>query len=94
MKNEIVLEFDKVISGLAGYDYGKEVFELQVKDKIDYNDKIIIVFPETIQRVASSFVQGFFEEIVEKVGIYGVENNIEIRSSKPDMKQIIVNNLV
>lgn len=94
MKNEITLEFDKVISGLAGYDYGKEVFEQQVKEKIDYNNKIIIIFPETIKRIASSFIQGFFEEIVEEIGICGVEKNIEIRSSKLDMKQTIINNLM
>lgn len=45
--NEIYLRFDKMIVGLAGYDYGKTVYEEQVSNKIDFSKKIIIVFPES-----------------------------------------------
>lgn len=38
------LRFDKMIVGLAGYDYGKTVYEEQVSNKIDFSKKIIIVF--------------------------------------------------
>ena len=87
--NEIYLRFDKMIVGLAGYDYGKTVYEEQVSNK-----KIIIVFPDQIQRIASSFIQGFFDEIVKRIGIAGIEKQIEIKSKKKDMKQIILNNLL
>ena len=77
--NEIYLRFDKMIVGLAGYDYGKTVYEEQVSNKIDFSKKIIIVFPDQIQRIASSFIQGFFDEIVKRIGIAGIEKQIEIK---------------
>lgn len=92
--NEIYLRFDKMIVGLAGYDYGKTVYEEQVSNKIDFSKKIIIVFPDQIQRIASSFIQGFFDEIVKRIGIAGIEKQIEIKSKKKDMKQIILNNIL
>ena len=36
MANRIDLRFDNTITGLAGYQYGKKVFEEQVKKQIDY----------------------------------------------------------
>ena len=56
--------------------------------------KNLIVFPDQIQRIASSFIQGFFDEIVKRIGIAGIEKQIEIKSKKKDMKQIILNNLL
>ena len=94
MNNRIEIKVDKAITGLAGYDYGKKVFIEQAADKIDFNNKIIIVFPENIQRMASSFIQGFFEEIVKNIGISGIEANVEIQSGNEKLKNIILDNLI
>lgn len=94
MSNRIEIKVDKAITGLAGYDYGKKIFMEQAADKIDFNDKIIIVFPENIQRMASSFIQGFFEEIVKNIGISGIEANVEIQSGNEKLKNIILDNLI
>ena len=94
MNNRIELKFDKTLTGLAGYDFGAETYSIQVEGKISYDNKITIVFPDNIQRIASSFIQGFFEKIVENIGIVGVEKNIDIKSSKKDMKETIIQNLM
>lgn len=94
MNNRIELKFDKTLTGLAGYDFGAETYSRQVEGKISYDNKITIVFPDNIQRIASSFIQGFFEKIVENIGIVGVEKNIDIKSSKKDMKETIIQNLM
>lgn len=76
MKNKIVLlDFDdKTLTGVAGYDYGKEIFEKQVSQFFDKEKNITIQFPEQIERIAISFVQGFTKEPFEK---YGREKALE-----------------
>ena len=61
LDNTIEIKVEKSLSGLAGYDYGKKIYNEQVKEKIDISKNITIIFPEHIKRVASSFVQGFFD---------------------------------
>lgn len=65
MSNGIGLVFDNTLTNLAWYEYGKKVYEQQVQEKIDLNEEFQLVFPKQIKGVASSFVQGFFEQIVE-----------------------------
>lgn len=80
MNNNIDLEFNKSITRLAGNPYGREVFNNQVKDKIDYNKINILNFPDNIEKIASSFVQGFFAEIVAKIGYEQVFEKIKVKS--------------
>lgn len=94
MQNKIELKFDKTIMRLAGYQYGKTVFEEQVESSIDYSQQTVIVFPEQIIRIASSFVQGFFEKIIENVGISGIGKIVLVESSNPKVYESIINNLM
>ena len=48
MQTKIVLQFDKALTRLAGNEFGKSVFDTQVKDKIDYTQQTEIVFPDQI----------------------------------------------
>ena len=92
-KKLIALKFDKTLSGLAGYEYGKDIYKEQVKDKINFKQKTCIEFPDNIQRIASSFVQGFFEEIIANAGISSVGNAIEIKCVNEELRQSIIDNL-
>lgn len=94
MDNLIELTFDKSITRLAGYDYGKSIYEKQVPRDINLEEKIIIIFPENIVKLASSFIQGFFSELVEKIGISGIEKNVIIQSANPNMHKEIIDNLL
>lgn len=93
MDNKIVLSFDKTITRLAGHEYGKREYNAQCQGKIDFNKKITIEFPDNIEKLASSFVQGFFEEFVQNIGLEGIENNVNI-ISRNDIKEQILNNLI
>lgn len=79
-KNEVYLTFeDKTVPSLAGYDYGVAVFKEQVEKFIDYSaDEIIICFPTDKSAVASSFVEGFFDEIKKNIGLSGIFNKVKI----------------
>ena len=56
MMKTINLQFPKSETRLAGFPYGEAVYNEQVKDIITFEDKIEIVFPNQIEKVASSFV--------------------------------------
>ena len=94
MDNIIKLKFEKSLEGLAGYEFGMETYKNQVENRINFDQKITIVFPDNIQRIASSFIQGFFENIVQHIGVSGVEKNIEINSTKEELKKILISNLL
>jgi len=93
MENTIALQFDKSVTRLAGNEFGKSIFEAQVKGRIDYSQKTQIVFPEQIISIASSFVQGFFEEIVKNVGILGVGKDVVVIAPSIDVQNKIIKNL-
>lgn len=92
-QNIINLEFDRTISGLAGYKYGNCEYQNQLANKIDYNKMNIIVFPDNITRVAISFVQGMFAEILKIVNKDEIEKCIEIRSIHEKVKEKILYNI-
>lgn len=94
MENLFELKLDKMITKLAGNILGKKIFEEQVKDKIDYKNDIIIIIPDRIDTIASSFIQGFFEDFVSNIGIRGIEKNVEIKSSIPNIKELVIQNLL
>lgn len=91
MSNRIELEFDdKSVSSIAGYKYGLSIYQEQVKSKIDFKaDKIIIVFPEYKNVIASSFIEGFFDEIIKNIGLVGIRNKIVIETPHQSIKDAI-----
>lgn len=93
MDNIINLSFDKTIAGLAGNDYGYEEYKKQIKDKFDYNKNNIIVFPNEIQRVAISFIQGMFRDILEKIDKNEIDKFVTIRSSSEQLTNKIISNI-
>lgn len=92
-KNTINLNFDKTISGLAGNDYGVSEYKKQLENKIDYDKINVIIFPENIKKVAISFIQGMFNEILKKVDKQEIEKYIEIQSSSQKLTDKIISNI-
>lgn len=78
MNNRFELEFEKSMTCIAGYEYGEKTFSDYIKGKISYDKTITIVFPNRIVRVASSFIQGLFKEIIDNIGYEGIEEKVEI----------------
>ncbi|KOP31159.1 hypothetical protein ADM98_01755 [Exiguobacterium sp. BMC-KP] len=94
MKNNFELEIDNTVTKLAGNPLGKKIYQSQVLKEIDYEKEIMIVFPDRIDTIASSFIQGFFEDMVSKIGVNGIVSQVTIKSSIPDIKDLIVKNLI
>ena len=92
-KNNINLEFDKTISGLAGNEYGYEEYKKQIKEKFDIEKLNIITFPNNIEKVAISFIQGMFRDILSKINKDELEKYVQINSSSEELTQKIINNI-
>lgn len=90
---KIELVFDKADTSLAGFPYGKKVYENQVKNEMDFSESLTIVFPEQIERVASSFIQGFFSDIINIIGYGGIERQIEIDAKTKELSDSIKRNI-
>ena len=58
---------DKSVSKISGFPFGKEIYDKQVKDRIDLMVHNVVNFPEYIDYVGSSFIQGFISEILEQI---------------------------
>lgn len=65
--NTIKLEF-KTLTRLAGNPLGRKVYDEQIKNLIDWNEQNTIIFPETINGISISFIQGLIDQPIEKLG--------------------------
>ncbi len=92
-ENKIILDFDKTLSGLAGNNFGYEEYKKQIKNKFDYSSNNIIIFPNTIQKVAISFIQGMFKEILEKINKNDIEKYVTIKSATEQLSKKIIENI-
>ena len=77
-KQVIPLEIkDRSLTKLAGNSYGRKLFDAQVDGQINLNEPFTIVFPEQIDYLASSFIQGFFGKIYTEIGREAMEKNFD-----------------
>lgn len=94
---EINLNFEKSQTRLAGFIFGESVYNEQIKNKIfdgkKIKEKVIIIFPNQIEKVASSFVQGLFSELINTIGYSEIERTFEIKASSIELSKKIVENI-
>lgn len=78
---ELIFE-NKTLDSIAGFDYGKEIYDTQVKNKFIEGDINTIVFPSSIERIAMSFIQGFSKELIKNIGRTRFLEEIKIEGNK------------
>ena len=93
MANNIELVFDKVITNLAGNRYGKEVYTEQIENKIDINQKNIIIFPIEIEDIASSFIEGIYKVLGERHGKINALDIMELQAKNEEAQEKIDNSI-
>lgn len=94
MNNEFVLDIDKTVTKLTGNTLGRKIYDDQVAPYIDFNSEMTFIFPKSIDLLGSSFIQGFFNEIVKTITIRGVEEKVTVISGIPNIKDIIIMSLL
>ena len=90
---QICLEFNPMVTRLAGFDFGEDTYREQVENQIDISKETTIVFPKQIIKVASSFVQGFFSEIIAQVGLDGIGSSVIVDAENKELIVSILDNL-
>ena len=95
-KQMIALEIkDRSLTKLAGNSYGRKLFDAQVDGHINLREPFTIVFPEQIDYLASSFIQGFFFFFYTEIGREGMEKNFDVIVPKiSDPKKTILDRLM
>lgn len=93
----VELKFEKSETRLAGFPYGETTYNEQVKKSVEGNkdnqEQIKIVFPAQIEKVASSFVQGFFSELINTIGYEKIEELFVIETSSEKLTKKIIENI-
>lgn len=88
-ENMIELKFDKTLSNLAGNRFGRKTFQDQIKKCLKMDCVNIVVIPNVIEDVASSFIQGIYSEMSEKYGRDQATKLMILKSDNNDvMKKI------
>ena len=81
------------ISLLVGFQLGKKIFKENRLGNYSVEDGIELEFPDTIERVSASFVQGFLSAYVEKVGKGLVRENIVIKMKNDTLSRLFMDKL-
>ena len=68
MAKTVKMNVDKDLRCLAGFEYGKHLWLQNVDKEYDGTEVIEVVFPEYIEALAVSFVQGFYTRPFNLVG--------------------------
>lgn len=75
----LCLDTPSGISILAGYEYGKQLWESQ-GTLLNINDYFTIHLSNEIESMSSSFIDGFFEKPIETIGVENLINRLHIIS--------------
>ena len=81
-ENRIDVEINSTITRLVGNDYGQEVFDVSIKNKIQPNCKNILVIPKSVKKVGISFIQGLVKGISDEYMKDGFYKHFEIDATK------------
>ena len=84
-KNIIKLDFGKTLTKIAGFRYGKVIYDKQASKLVCNEGGNIIEFPEQIDFVAPSFIQGFIAELLREVGVDNILEHIRFESPHPEV---------
>lgn len=91
----IELSFKKDLTKLAGNNFGKQTYTNQMLKIVEKNpdDDYTIVIPQRIDRIASSFIQGFFDSYIKSYGFTALVNHITVESTIQDINELISDSL-
>lgn len=80
---KIELEFGGSITRIAGNPFGQQIYKEQIKNQMDLETVNKVIFPDYINGVSISFVQGLMHEIVEEKGKNYFKKHFELYSKNP-----------
>lgn len=76
------------ISILAGYEYGRQLWESQ-GTALNITDDFTIHLSNEIVSMSASFIDGFFEKPIETIGINNLISRLHVISKNSDIENHI-----
>lgn len=73
----LCLDTPRGISILAGYEYGKQLWDSQATS-LNISDDFTIHLSNEIEGMSSSFIDGFFAKPIETIGIENLINRLHV----------------
>ena len=89
MEKIIELKFDKMVVDLTGNKFGRNIYNNQIEPYIDVEQRMIVIIPECINDVGSSFIQGIYYAISERYGKSKALEILQLKSSKTEIMEKI-----
>jgi len=77
------LNFDKSITRISGFKYGEDKYK-EIESEL--TEPCVIKFPDHIQDIAISFIQGFMSQYLEKASaaaffdLYSIDGNEKVKT--------------
>ncbi|MBO5435310.1 hypothetical protein J6A31_05795 [bacterium] len=93
-RNRVALTFNKNIVALGSRENGRNAYAEYARGKLNPNEDFYIEVPDTIKWVSSSFVQGFFEEIVNQIGYSLTQKRMHIICTNTKIAKDFKNKLI
>lgn len=87
--NIIELQFKNTVTNLAGNRLGNDVYLKQIESKLDITVLNVVIFPETIEDIASSFIEGLYKKLGEKYGKSKALNLMELKAKNVETDEKI-----
>lgn len=78
--SKISISLPPTVKSLTYNPFGKKIYSDQVKEHVDLSGMNEIVFPNQVEKASSSFVQGFFADVIDTMGIEAVDAHFKIIS--------------
>lgn len=78
------LTFKKSLADLAGNRFGRKIYEDQVKPSFDPDAENIVIIPDSISYVGTSFIQGIYAELSETYGRRGALQKMTLKSDNEE----------
>lgn len=81
------------LSRLIGFELGEYIYKENNLDRFELREKVEIIFPDTIEKVSSSFVQGFFSGFIEKIGKSNAREQVIIKMKTEELTALFYKKL-
>ncbi|NLM06589.1 DUF4325 domain-containing protein [Streptococcus gallolyticus] len=82
------------LSRLIGFELGVHIYKENNLDDVNLStNKVKIIFPDTIEKISSSFVQGFFAGFIKRVGKNTAKEQVIIEMKNDELTSLFYKKL-
>lgn len=94
MKTVEIQGIPKSLSRLIGFELGVHIYKENNLDDVNLStNKVKIIFPNTIEKISSSFVQGFFAGFIKRVGKNTAKEQVIIEMKNDELTSLFYKKL-